>query len=143
IGVTTARVNIFGDVGVEYVIRNNGFNGVSAGNNATVSISGAGFIQNNGFNGVGARHNSTLTVDSAVIEGNGQWGIDVGETSHGEVVGPLTVRNNGTPANAGNSGGVRAVENSDVYIDGGVQISNNNGPGVLVDIGGVLSSLGG
>jgi len=80
---------------------------------------------------------------AVLIESNGDNGIYLGETSHGEA-GGATIRNNGTdPASPNGRDGIHTVENSDFYLDGGMTITGNAGHGVYVDYASLLSSLGG
>ncbi|MFN2515139.1 MAG: right-handed parallel beta-helix repeat-containing protein [Pyrinomonadaceae bacterium] len=142
-GVTaiSSRVLISGDVGSENIVRGNSGAGLSIANASTAEVSGANTIANNTGFGVMAIHASALTLFEATVEGNGETGVHVGEVSHGEL-GDNIIRNNGG-SSPFSSGGVAAVSNGDVSLDGGNKITNNTGPGVFVDQSSTVMSSGG
>ena len=121
-------------------IQNNAGSGIVLANSSSSDIIGD-TIQNNGGFGVIAFHTSTFQMGGNMITGNGSTGVRVSETSHGEIAGN-TIRNNGA-ADPSSPGGVMLSEGGEAFIDGGNDISNNTGPGVLVITHGTLSSLGG
>lgn len=141
--VYTAYLNLLGDVagGNQNYVRNNGGIGIVVYPRGVAIIGGDNFIQNNAGSGVYAAISSAVFMDGGTIEGNGQTGVVAEETSHGELFG-VTVRNNGA-AHPTARGGVRVGENSGFYLDGGVNFSNNTGPGVLVEFSSVFTTLGG
>jgi hypothetical protein len=142
--LNVGRLVIFGGDGTpgsESYIRNNHNAGIGA-STSYVEVDDDVRIQNNGSNGVIALHTSSLFMGGiGLIEGNGLNGIYLGETSHGEID-TVTIRNNGN-ASPGTVAGFRIVDNADGYLDGNVQITGNNGYGVLVDDAALFSSLGG
>ena len=121
-------------------IQNNAGSGVILANGAFANIFNH-TIQNNGGFGVIAFHTSTFQMGGNMITGNGSTGVRVSETSHGEIAGN-TIRNNGA-ADPSSPGGIVLSEGGEAFIDGGNDISNTTGPGVLVITHGTLSSLGG
>ena len=121
-------------------VENNAGSGITLANGAFADIRGQ-TIQNNGGFGVRAFHTSTFQSIRSTIVGNGSTGLRVQETSHGELI-DNTIRNNGA-ADPSSPGGVVLSEGGEAFLDGGNDISNNTGPGVLVFTHGTLSSLGG
>lgn len=121
-------------------VENNAGSGIQLSNRAFADIIGE-TIQNNGGFGVRAFHTSTFQLIGSTVVGNGSTGVRVHETSHGEIEGS-TIRNNGA-ADPSSPVGVVLSEAGEAFLDGGNDISNNTGPGVLVMTHGTLSSLGG
>jgi len=134
--VETSRAQINGGT----VANNSGFGGISLANSSFANIIGV-TIQNNAGFGVIAFHTSTFQLIGSTVVGNGSTGVRISETSHGEMLGD-TIRNNGA-ADPSSPGGVVFSEGGEGFIDGGNDISNNTGPGVLAFTHGTLSSLGG
>lgn len=139
-----------GTPGTENVISNNGSVGVSIANSAEADIGGDNRILANGTTGLQVIHTSTAIVSDTTISGNQGVGVHIGETSHGEF-GNMTVTGNGAAAaggggiesGSGAAGGMEVVENSDMFIDGAVNVSDNLATGIFVSESSVLSSLGG
>ena len=131
----TSRAQINGGT-----VENNAGSGIQLSNGAFANIVDE-TIQNNGGFGVRAFHTSTFQLIRSTVVGNGSTGVRVQETSHGEIVGS-TIRNNGA-ADPSSPGGIVLSEGGEAFLDGGNDISNNTGPGVLVFTHGTLSSLGG
>ena len=140
-----------GTPGTENVISNNGSVGVSAANSSEVDIAGDNRILANGTTGLQVVHTSTAIVSDSTISNNLGVGVHIGETSHGEFS-AMTITGNGATANSGGggiesgsgaAGGMEVVENSDMFIDGQVNVSNNLATGIFVSESSVLSSLGG
>jgi hypothetical protein len=140
-----------GTPGTENVISNNGSVGVSAANSSEVDIAGDNRILTNGTTGLQVIHTSTAIVSDSTISGNHGVGVHIGETSHGEFS-AMTITGNGSTAGGGGggieggsgaAGGMEVVENSDMFIDGQVNVSNNLATGIFVSESSVLSSLGG
>jgi len=131
----TSRANINGGT-----VQNNAGSGITLANSSAANIGGV-TIQNNGGFGVFAFHTSSFQMFGSTIVGNGSTGVRVQETSHGEIVGNI-IRNNGA-ADPSSPGGVVLSEGGEAFIEGGNDISNNTGPGVLAFTHGTLSSLGG
>jgi len=133
-----ARINL-GDGAGPNSIRNNGGSGISLGDGSRGDFNGNTAIQGNAGFGALVFHASTINLFGAVVDSNGDTGVNVQETSHGEL-GSDVISNNGA---ATSGGGIRVGENSDLYIDGGIGITGNTGIGVQAELGGVLSSVGG
>jgi len=133
-----ARISLFDTAGANS-IRNNGGIGIVLADGSRGHVIGNTTVQANSSFGVLVIHTSTLNLVNATVDGNGDTGIDVQETSHGEL-GHNTVTNN---RSATLGGGIRVGENSDISIDGGMAISGNTGAGVQAELGGVLVSTGG
>ena len=140
-----------GTPGTENVISNNGSVGVGIANSAEADIGGDNRILANGTTGLQVIHTSTAIVSDSTISGNQGVGVHLGETSHGEF-GNMTITGNGATAagggggiesGSGAAGGMEVVENSDMFIDGAVNVSNNLATGIFVSESSVLSSLGG
>ena len=140
-----------GTPGTENVISNNGSVGVSIANSAEADIAGDNRILANGTTGLQVIHTSTAIVSDTTINGNLGVGVHIGETSHGEFS-SMTITGNGATAGGGGggiesgsgaAGGMEVVENSDMFIDGAVNVSNNLANGIFVSESSVLSSLGG
>jgi hypothetical protein len=138
------------------VISNNGFAGVAIADAAEADIFGGNNIDGNGTTGLQVIHTSTVIMSGSVgtsapaatINNNQGVGVHIGETSHGEFD-TLIVSGNGSnltgglESGSGSAGGMEVVENSDMFIDGAVDVSHNHANGVFVDESSVLSSLGG
>lgn len=122
-------------------VQGNAGSGIVLANGSSAPNIGGDTIQNNGGFGVLAFHTSSFQLIGSTITGNGSAGVQVQETSHGEIVANI-IRNNGA-ADPANPGGVGIAEGGEAFIEGGSDISNNTGPGVLVMTHGTLSSLGG
>jgi Right handed beta helix region len=140
-----------GTPGTENVISNNGSVGVSVANSSEVDIAGDNRILSNGTTGLQVIHTSTAIVSDSTINGNQGVGVHIGETSHGEFS-AMSITSNGAAAGGGGggiesgsgaAGGIEVVENSDMFIDGSVDVSNNLASGIFVSESSVLSSLGG
>lgn len=139
-GIIVSQNSRLGAGGGDVTIQNNVGSGIVLANGAFANIFGH-TIQNNGGFGVIAFHNSSFNLFGNTIVGNGSTGVRVSETSHGEM-GDNTIRNNGA-ADPSSPGGVMLSEGGEAFIDGGNDISNNTGPGVLVFTHATLSSEGG
>lgn len=138
------RGQINADPGLENYFRHNGGSGIGGGNGSNITIFGANIISNNAGNGISFLHTTYLEMGEGIVEQNGRTGIYLAETSHGELFGNVIVRNNGaTGTDAFTRGGIRLGENADFAISGGVQITNNTGPGFLLDSDSTLITLGG
>jgi len=139
------------------VISNNGFAGVAIADAAEADIFGGNNIDGNGTTGLQVIHTSTVIMSGsagtsapvATINNNQGVGVHIGETSHGEFD-TLIVSGNasnltagGLESGSGSAGGMEVVENSDMFIDGAVDVSHNHATGIFVDESSVLSSLGG
>ncbi|HKA86041.1 MAG TPA: right-handed parallel beta-helix repeat-containing protein [Haliangiales bacterium] len=133
-----ARISLSDAAGANS-ISNNGGAGIGLADGSRGNFVGNTTIQGNGGAGAQLIHTSTLNLFGATVDANGDTGINVQETSHGEISN-VVVSNNGFSTTGG---GVRAGENSDVFLDGGVGITGNTGFGAQAELGGVLSSLGG
>ena len=134
--VAGSGLELNGNVTVE----SNGQSGVHILDSSWAGIFG-NIIQNNGAFGVFVFHMANLLLVDNTIVGNGATGVRVSETSHGELRGN-TIRNNGA-AEPSSPGGLMLTEQGEAFIEGGNDISNNTGPGVLVTANSTLSSLGG
>lgn len=141
VGISTADVRLIltGDPEAPNIIQGHGLRGLSLFEGTSATLRGQNIIQNNGDFGVGVFHNSVIELNRATVQGNGQTGVQVSETSHAELIGNV-IRENG--ASGPERSGVRITENAEVFLDGGNEISNNQGPGVLVDADATVSSLG-
>lgn len=136
------------------VISNNGAAGISLANSAEGDIFGGNDITGNGATGLQVIHTSTVNMSgfvatgappAATIKNNQGVGVHIGETSHGEFD-TLVISGNAsnlTGALETSGGGMEVVENSDMFIDGAVEVSHNQATGIFVDESSVLSSLGG
>jgi hypothetical protein len=140
-----------GTPGTENSISNNGSVGVSIANSAELDIAGDNRILANGTTGLQVIHTSTVIASDSTISGNQGAGVHIGETSHGEFS-AMSITNNGATVGSGGggiesgsgaAGGMEVVENSDMFIDGQVDVSNNLATGIFVSESSVLSSLGG
>src|SRR5713226_4499523 len=131
----TSRAGINGGT-----VGNNAGSGITLANGSAANIVGE-TIQNNAGFGVITFHTSAFQLIGSTIVGNGSTGVRVSETSHGEIFGNI-IRNNGA-ADLSSPGGVMLSEGGEAFIEGGNDISNNTGPGVLVITHGTLSSEGG
>lgn len=154
IGMLTGHLNLNGGDGFSIppnVISNNGSAGVSLADTAELDAGADNRILNNGLSGLQAIHTSTVIWDGGSISGNQGVGVHVGETSHGEFSNISITGNGATPGSGGGgiasgsgaAGGIEVVENSDLFIDGGADVSGNLATGIFVDESSVLSSLGG
>lgn len=121
-------------------VRGNGGAGLSIGEASKADVIGGNTIESNNGSGVFVLHNSTITLNGAVVQNNGEMGISIQETSHAETSN-LQIRNNGSAAPGAPAFNIS--DKGEVYFDGGIVISNNRGPGVVVTTGGLLSSVGG
>jgi len=139
------------------VISNNGSAGIAIEDSAEADIFGGNNINGNGTTGILAIHTSTVIMSgfvaagappAATINNNQGVGVHIGETSHGDFD-TLTISGNGSnltgglESGTGSAGGMEVVENSDMFIDGAVEVSHNHATGIFVDESSVLSSLGG
>jgi parallel beta helix pectate lyase-like protein len=138
IGASTTHLALNGGDGTpgsENIISNNTRGGVVGANNAEVDINSDTRIINNGTFGVEILHTSTLIMSDGLISGNGKVGAHIGETSHGEFAGTTHINNN-------HNGGIAIVDHSDLYLDGGIDVSSNTGNGVYVNLGSLFNSVG-
>lgn len=153
IGMLTGHLNLNGGDGGSIppnVISNNGSAGISLANTAELDAGGDNRVLNNGLTGLQAIHTSTVIWDGGSISGNQGVGIHIGETSHGEFSNVSITGNGATPGSGGGGiasgsgavGGVEVVENSDLFLDGGADVSGNLATGIFVDESSVFSSLG-
>lgn len=140
------------------VINNNGAAGILVENSAEGDIFGGNDITGNATTGLQVINTSTVIMSgfvatgalpAATIKNNQGVGVHIGETSHGEFD-TLVISGNGSNPGAGglesgsgSAGGMEVVENSDMFIDGAVEVSHNQATGIFVDESSVLSSLGG
>jgi hypothetical protein len=138
-----------GTPGTENVISNNAAVGLVLSSTAEADISGDNRIDNNKLTGVQALHTSSLFMSGGEILNNVGVGVHVGETSHGEFD-TVKINGNGSGINSSNlelgsgeAGGMEVVENSDLFIDGAMDVSGNSSNGIFADESSVLSSLGG
>lgn len=140
-----------GTPGTENAITNNGSVGVSAANSSEVDMAGDNRILANGTTGLQVIHTSTIIASDSTISNNQGVGVHIGETSHGEFS-AMSITGNGATVGSGGGGiesgsgaggGMEVVENSDMFIDGQVDVSNNLATGIFVSESSVLSSLGG
>jgi len=139
-GIFAAGARIFlSDEEGPNILGNNGGNGIALADGSKGSFLADTTIQGNGGAGIVVFHTSFLVLAGATVDGNGDTGVDIQETSHGELA-SCTISNNGG-VTAG--GGLRVADNSDLYIDGGIAVTNNTGVGVEAELDGQLSSLGG
>lgn len=150
--MTTGHLTLIGGdgtPGTENVISNNAGVGLSLSSTAEADISGDNRIDNNKLTGVQAIHTSSLFMSGGEILNNLGVGMHIGETSHGEFD-TVKINGNGSAVNStnlelgsGEAGGMEVVENSDMFIDGAMDVSGNSSNGIFVDESSVLSSLGG
>jgi hypothetical protein len=138
-----------GTPGTENVVSNNAAVGLVLSSTAEADISGDNRIDNNKLTGVQAVHTSSLFMSGGEILNNLGVGVHIGETSHGEFD-TVKINGNGSAINStnlelgsGEAGGMEVVENSDMFIDGAMDVSGNSSNGIFVDESSVLSSLGG
>ena len=89
--------------------------------------------------GIVVQNGSTLFTTSTTINANPGGGINVQSTSHATFVNGSVTNNGGGTG----GGGIHVGDNSDVYLNGTVNVTNNTGAGVQVELSSVFSSLGG
>lgn len=119
-------------------ISGNAWSGISASDTSAVTASNL-TLRDNGTYGVIVFHVSELVLTASTVTGNGNAGIRVSETSHGEIYGGNVIRNNGR---ANGDPGVYVSEQGEVFL-GGADISGNAGDGVRGTAGATLSGEGG
>lgn len=135
------RVRLFG-LGDPVIVRGNG-SGVGLDFGASGFFVGDIRIENNGGFGVfvgegGSAGFIANSSDGTTIEGHSVVGLNLRRTAAARLLGPHQVRNNGT-AGEPLTAGVRVVKGSSflavprVAGGGGVEISNNVGPGVRAE----------
>ena len=139
----------FSDVTIE----NNINTGVEAEGNSIVYF-GSSRIRNNGVYGVNISPQGANTVyftsgpapDATVIEGNGQFGVNVATMGVAWFAASTIVRNNGGATTATTHGGIHATRNSTVQVlsdaNGATEITGNVGPGILAEVNSSVSLLG-
>ncbi len=153
VAMTTGHLFLNGGDGVsvaDNVISNNGFSGVLVQNTAQCDAGGGNDILNNSQTGLQVLSHSAANWFGGSIIGNQGVGVHIGQTSHGEFStvnitgnGAAVAANGGVTSQFGGAGGMEVVAHSDMFIDGGVNVSNNLNTGVFVNESSVLSSLGG
>ena len=136
------RLLIFGGgVGGGNLFQNNG-EGIDVFRAASANFFGRNTIRNNGDVGVQVLGSSVAfngrilpdgTFFATVIEGHATVGVNVVRLGEFTMNGPHQIQNNGTAtADPTLRGGIRMIRGS-LTLTGGVQISNNTGPGIRAD----------
>ncbi len=130
-----------GTPGAENVIGNNSANGVVVAEGSEASIEGDNRIDNNGTGlFVGEASMATMTGGGEIINNAGA-GVHITKTSHGEFA-TLKINGNGSPA-FGGGGAMEVIRNSDLTLDGEVEITGNRSNGVIVDESSVFTCTAG
>lgn len=122
----------------ENVIQNN-LIGVVCWESAQCITYGPNTIKNNdavgvqiSFGGVG------VFLDATTIEGNSMAGVEVTAHSHARFSGHNKVRNNGSTTEPLRAG-IRVDGTSQVFLEGGNEVTGNIGPGIVADINSSLN----
>jgi hypothetical protein len=119
----------------ETVIQNNqgGFF-LSEGSQASVWRSGTGTttFRDNGSYGLYVEKNSHATLSDIVVEGHAGVGVDAVMSSQVSLSG-TRVRRNGVLSGPGMSG-IRVDGNSQAFLDGTAEVTENGGPGIVADL---------
>ena len=144
VSVTGGRINLAAP-NADNIVRNNTGSGVVLQGSASATFFGQNTIQNNSVIGVLVLASSAqfservlpdATVRATLIEGSLNSGITVAHSGHVTLQGRHKIRNNGSSTNCLSSvcAGVRAFNSSIFEINNGVEITNNNGPGIYADM---------
>jgi hypothetical protein len=103
-----------------------------------ITFGGLNTIKNNdigvqiSFGGVGV-----FTAGTTIIEGNSTAGVEVTSHSHARFDGQSKVRNNGSTTEPLRAG-IWVDGTSQVYMQGGNEVTGNIGPGIVADINSTL-----
>lgn len=135
------------------LVRDNPSGGAFLAEGSEASFWGRTSFQNNGPYGVYLDSASSAHFDAAggmlpsdgkcvLVEGHTEVGVNVTTNGHVSFNGPHVVRNNGAAGKAW-SAGVRVDGGSQAYFGKGfvgvpTEVTDNSGPGILVDLGSVL-----
>ena len=119
----------------ETVIRNNqGGVYLSEGSQASVWRSGAGVttVSDNGSYGIYVEKNSHASIFDVLVEGHTGVGVDAVMGSQVSLQG-TRIRHNGSSSGA-DQAGLRVDGNSQALLDGATEVTENAGPGIVVDL---------
>lgn len=140
------RLQMIGNV-ADNIVRNNGGGMNLSGTSAT--FSGQNLIQNNGDVGIQVAGGAFATFGAAaagsrvtIIEGHALMGLHVAAAASASLAGPHKIRQNGTAGLAPlvqMHGGINVGTTSRVQLDGGVEITDNLGPGITSRFNGALA----
>ena len=138
----------FGGADSPAVIRNNP-SGIVLNNSSSATLWGAFRILNNGSVGVRVQGSSSVAfyevTDSqgrkavTTISGHSEAGLELWQSSSGQMYGSHLVRNNGSAfADPGSRGGIW-IEGASLNIGGGSSVVSNTGPGIRLSMKGDLT----